>query len=69
MEDGEEVEVEVQFLKCSRIEGGIVYLLGHSEVKAREGPFIIKRWVVVVVYGFLRRKFRNKRGRDLVMGR
>ncbi|KAL5979937.1 hypothetical protein ACLOJK_039049 [Asimina triloba] len=69
MEDSEEAEVEVQFLKWSRIAGGIVYLLGHSEVKAREGPFITKRWVVVVVYRFLRRKFRNKRGRDLVMGR
>ncbi|KAL6003566.1 hypothetical protein ACLOJK_023798 [Asimina triloba] len=51
-----------------RIAGGIMYLLGHSEVKARECPFIIKKGAVVVVYGFLRRKFRNKRGRDLVMG-
>ncbi|KAL5979938.1 hypothetical protein ACLOJK_039050, partial [Asimina triloba] len=65
MEDGEEAEVEVQFLKCSRIAGGIVYLLGHSEEKASGGPFITKRWVVVVVYSFFRRKFRNKRGRDL----
>ncbi|KAL6011340.1 hypothetical protein ACLOJK_001786 [Asimina triloba] len=31
MEDSEEAEEEVQFLKWSRNAGGIVYLLGHSE--------------------------------------
>ncbi|KAL5976229.1 hypothetical protein ACLOJK_041881 [Asimina triloba] len=59
MEDGEKAEEEVQFLKWSRNAGGIVYLLGHSEVKAREGSFIIKRWVVDDVYGFMRRNFRQ----------
>ncbi|KAL6012868.1 hypothetical protein ACLOJK_003357 [Asimina triloba] len=33
MEDSEEAEKEVQFLKWSRNAGGIVYLVGHSELK------------------------------------
>ncbi|XP_058093520.1 potassium transporter 5-like [Magnolia sinica] len=55
-EDG--VEEEIQFLEQSR-NSGVVYLLGHSEVRASKDSCIIKRLVVDYVYDFLRRNFRQ----------
>ncbi|KAL5981945.1 hypothetical protein ACLOJK_016012 [Asimina triloba] len=54
----DEAEEEIQFLESSR-SAGVVYLLGHSEVRASRDSCIIKRWVVDYVYDFLRRNFRQ----------
>ncbi|KAL6003636.1 hypothetical protein ACLOJK_023869 [Asimina triloba] len=54
----DEAEEEIRFLESSR-SAGVVYLLGHSEVRASRDSCIIKRWVVDYVYDFLRRNFRQ----------
>lgn len=55
---GVEEEEEIQFLERSR-SAGVVYLLGHSEVRATKDSCLVKRWVVNYVYDFLRRNFRQ----------
>ncbi|XP_008775247.2 potassium transporter 5-like [Phoenix dactylifera] len=60
-EDGKgnaEAEEEIRFLESSWT-SGVVYLLGHSEVKASEDSGLLKRVVVNYVYDFLRRNFRQ----------
>ncbi|KAJ0971903.1 hypothetical protein J5N97_019862 [Dioscorea zingiberensis] len=62
-EEGEDAEIEeseeeIKFLEKSR-SSGVVYLLGHSEVKASEESCLVKRVVVDYVYDFLRRNFRQ----------
>lgn len=60
-EDGKgngEAEEEIRFLESSW-NSGVVYLLGHSEVKASEDSGLLKRVVVNYVYDFLRRNFRQ----------
>lgn len=54
----EEVEEEIQFLERSR-SSGVVYMLGHSEVRASNDSCLVKRMVVDYVYDFLRRNFRQ----------
>ncbi|OVA11439.1 potassium transporter [Macleaya cordata] len=55
----EEVEEEeIQFLEKSR-KSGVIYMLGHSEVKASEDSCLVKRIVVNYAYDFLRRNFRQ----------
>lgn len=56
--EGRGEEEEIQFLEESR-NAGVVYLLGHSEVRASKDSYMIKRWVVDYVYDFLRRNFRQ----------
>lgn len=55
---GVEEEEEIQFLERSR-SAGVVYLLGHSEVRTTKDSCLVKRWVVNYVYDFLRRNFRQ----------
>ncbi|KAG0459836.1 hypothetical protein HPP92_022964 [Vanilla planifolia] len=57
-DDGGEVEEEIKFLESSR-EAGVVYLLGHSEVKASETSSLLKRVIINYVYDFLRRNCRQ----------
>lgn len=57
-EKREEVQNEIRFLEMSR-EAGVVYLLGHSEVKASEESNLFKKVIVNYVYDFLRRNFRQ----------
>ncbi|KAK9159782.1 hypothetical protein Syun_006123 [Stephania yunnanensis] len=54
----EEQEEEIEFLEKSR-RAGVIYMLGHSEVKASENSCMVKRFVVDYVYDFLRRNFRQ----------
>ncbi|XP_020106458.1 potassium transporter 5-like [Ananas comosus] len=49
---------EIGFLERSRA-AGVIYLLGHSEVKASEDSGVLKRIVVDHVYDFLRRNCRQ----------
>ncbi|KAI0524484.1 hypothetical protein KFK09_003854 [Dendrobium nobile] len=49
---------EIRFLEKSR-EAGVVYLLGHSEVRASENSSLLKRVIVNYVYDFLRRNCRQ----------
>ncbi|KAJ3671934.1 hypothetical protein LUZ60_008013 [Juncus effusus] len=56
--NGEEMENEIEFLERSRA-AGVVYLLGHSEVRASEESNVFKKVVVNYVYDFLRRNFRQ----------
>nr|DAD24204.1 TPA_asm: hypothetical protein HUJ06_025667 [Nelumbo nucifera] len=51
-------EEEIQFLEKSR-SSGVVYLLGHSEVRASKDSCMLKRVVVDYLYDFLRRNFRQ----------
>ncbi|KAH7670524.1 KUP system potassium uptake protein [Dioscorea alata] len=62
-EEGEGAEIEAceeerNFLDKSW-SSGVVYLLGHSEVKASEESGLLKRVVVDYAYDFLRRNFRQ----------
>ncbi|PKA57759.1 Potassium transporter 5 [Apostasia shenzhenica] len=52
------VEEEIEFLERSR-SAGVVYLLGHSEVRASESSSLMKRVIVDHVYDFLRRNCRQ----------
>uniref|UniRef100_A0A1D1XR97 Potassium transporter n=1 Tax=Anthurium amnicola TaxID=1678845 RepID=A0A1D1XR97_9ARAE len=54
----EDADEEVRFLERSRT-AGVVYLLGHSEVRASKDSCLVKRLVVDYVYDFLRRNFRQ----------
>lgn len=55
---GVEGAEEIKFLERSR-EAGVVYLLGHSEVRASENSSLLKRVIVNYVYDFLRRNCRQ----------
>ncbi|KAJ4818897.1 Potassium transporter [Rhynchospora pubera] len=57
-EKAEEVQNEIHFLETSR-QAGVVYMLGHSSVKASEDSNLLKKVVVNHVYDFLRRNFRQ----------
>ncbi|ERN06736.1 potassium transporter 5 [Amborella trichopoda] len=54
----EDAEEEIRFLERSR-ESGVVYLLGHSEVRASKESGLVKKMVVDYVYDFLRRNSRQ----------
>ncbi|KAL0925429.1 hypothetical protein M5K25_003757 [Dendrobium thyrsiflorum] len=49
---------EIRFLEKSR-EAGVVYLLGHSEVRASENSSLLKRVIANYLYDFLRRNCRQ----------
>ncbi|CAL9770751.1 unnamed protein product [Musa acuminata subsp. burmannicoides] len=53
-----EAEEEIRFLERS-CAAGVVYLLGHSEVRASKNSSLVKKVVVDYVYDFLRRNFRQ----------
>ncbi|XP_043722073.1 potassium transporter 5-like isoform X1 [Telopea speciosissima] len=55
---GQEWEEEIQFLETSRSHG-VIYMLGHSEVRASVDSCLVKKVVVDYVYDFLRRNFRQ----------
>ncbi|KAJ8479196.1 hypothetical protein OPV22_022923 [Ensete ventricosum] len=54
----EDAEEEIRFLERS-CAAGVVYLLGHSEVRASKNSNFMKKVVVDYVYDFLRRNFRQ----------
>ncbi|KAJ4955282.1 hypothetical protein NE237_012065 [Protea cynaroides] len=49
---------EIQFLEKSRAHG-VVYMLGHSEVRASLDSCLVKKVIVDYAYDFLRRNFRQ----------
>lgn len=60
----QEVEEELALLEQSR-QAGVVYLVGHTEVKANENSSYLRKFIIDVAYQFLRR---NTRGSTVGLG-
>ncbi|KAK1294352.1 Potassium transporter 5 [Acorus calamus] len=56
--ENREAEEEILFLESSR-NAGVVYLLGHTEVRANKDSCLFRKIIIDYVYDFLRRNFRQ----------
>jgi len=52
------LERELSFIRKAR-ESGVVYLLGHGDIRARKDSWFIKKLVVNYLYAFLRKNSRR----------
>lgn len=52
------VEQELSFIKKAK-ESGVVYLLGHGDIRARKDSWFLKKLVINYFYAFLRRNCRR----------
>lgn len=59
MSDPEQsLERELSFIRKAR-ESGVVYLLGHGDIRARKDSWFIKKLVINYFYAFLRKNCRR----------
>lgn len=57
--DGEQsLERELSFIRKAR-ESGVVYLLGHGDIRARKNSWFIKKLIINYFYAFLRKNCRR----------
>lgn len=57
--DGEQsLERELSFIRKAR-ESGVVYLLGHGDIRARKDSWFIKKLIINYFYAFLRKNCRR----------
>lgn len=52
------LERELSFIRKAK-ESGVVYLLGHGDIRARKDSWFIKKLVINYFYGFLRKNCRR----------
>ena len=52
------LEKELSFIRKAK-ESGVVYLLGHGDIKARKDSWFIKKLVINYFYAFLRKNCRR----------
>lgn len=52
------LEKELSFLRCAK-ESGVVYLLGHGDIRARKDSWFFKKLVINYFYAFLRKNCRR----------
>lgn len=58
MEAGQSLERELSFIRKAK-ESGVVYLLGHGDIRARKDSWFIKKLVINYFYAFLRKNCRR----------
>lgn len=52
------LEKELSFIRKAK-ESGVVYLLGHGDIRARKNSWFIKKLVINYFYAFLRKNSRR----------
>ncbi|ONM57601.1 putative potassium transporter 15 [Zea mays] len=58
LEEGSSMDNELSFIHKAK-ESGVVYLLGHGDIRARKESFFVKKLVINYFYAFLRRNCRR----------
>lgn len=58
MEAGQSLDRELSFIHKAK-ESGVVYLLGHGDIRARKDSWFIKKLVINYFYAFLRKNCRR----------
>jgi hypothetical protein len=56
--DGSSLDNELSFVHKAK-ESGVVYLLGHGDIRARKESFFLKKLVINYFYAFLRKNCRR----------
>ena len=56
--DGSSLDNELSFIHKAK-ESGVVYLLGHGDIRARKESFFLKKLVINYFYAFLRKNCRR----------